>query len=118
MSEKKTKRSLQVAQLIRRKLATIIRDEMKDPRVETITVTSVDVSGDMSRAKIYISHWGDKETVDATVVLLNKAKGFLRSILAKSNHLYTVPELAFFRDTTHIEGRALAELIDKANKQR
>lgn len=114
MSEKKSKRVLQVAELIRRKLATIIRDEMKDPRVDHITITGVDVSGDLSRAKIYVTHLGDSETVDSTVNLLNKAKGFLRSALAKTNQLYTVPELVFFRDKTHIEGRALSELIDRA----
>ena len=117
MSEKKLKRVLQVGALIRRKLAAIIRDEMKDPRVSHITITGVEVSGDMSRAKIHITHWGDSDTVDSTVDLLNKAKGFLRSALAKTNQLYTVPELVFFRDKTHIEGRALSELIDKAVNQ-
>ncbi|MHA7840416.1 MAG: 30S ribosome-binding factor RbfA [Gammaproteobacteria bacterium] len=114
MSEKKSKRTLQVAALIRRQLATIIRDGMKDPRIEHITITGIDVSSDLSRAKIYISHWGNSEAVDKTVVLLNKAKGFLRSALAKTNQLYSVPELVFFRDKTHIEGRALADLIEKA----
>lgn len=113
MLEKKSKRLLQVAEMIRRKMTTIIRDQVKDPRIAYITITGVEVTADMSRAKIYVTHFSNKEEVDKTVALLNKAKGFLRSVLAKNNSLYTVPELVFFRDKTHIEGRALYDLIDK-----
>lgn len=114
MMMKKSKRVLQVAELIRRKMATIIRDEMKDPRITQVTITNVELTNDLSQAKIYITHFSDVVTVDKIVALLNKAKGFLRSVLAKTHSLYTVPELFFIRDKSDIEGRALVELIEKA----
>jgi ribosome-binding factor A len=74
------------------------------------------VSRDLAIAKAYITFIGrddDTQCAEGTVVL-NKASGYLRSLLAKKLSLRTTPKLQFFYDKTPIRGQALSSLIDRA----
>jgi ribosome-binding factor A len=86
---------------------------LRDPRVGMITVTSVDVSPDISHAKVYFTTL-DKDAVAEASEGLKRAAGFLRSQLAKRIKLYTTPQLRFVYDESVERGDRLSRLIDSA----
>ena len=73
---------------------------MKDPRVKNkiISVTHVKLSKDKAYADIYISTLGSEEEIDNILEILNKAKGFLRTYIAKNLRIFKVPEIRFWKD--------------------
>jgi len=102
-----------VADLIQRELSELIRLEVRDPRVGMLTITSVDVSPDLSHAKVFITLL-QKEKLQDTLQGLQRASGFLRSQLAHRMKLYTTPELRFVYDESVERGDQLSRLIDSA----
>lgn len=108
---KEFSRSDRVAEQIQRELADLLQFEVKDPRVGMVTITEVEVSGDMSHAKIYYSAAeGTKELQKG----LEKSAGFLRTQLSKRLLLRTVPQLHFVYDASIDRGMRLSKLIDEA----
>ena len=108
---KEFSRSDRVAEQIQRELADLLQFEVKDPRVGMVTVTEVEVSGDMAHAKIYYSA---KEGTAELQKGLEKTAGFLRSQLAKRMLVRTVPQLHFIYDASIDRGMRLSKLIDEA----
>lgn len=110
------KRTDRVADFLRRELAQQIQFEVKDPRLGFININEVEVSKDLSHAKIYFTVVGAKTETEGNKAadVLNKAAGFLRRQLAASNTMRTTPQLHFFYDRSSIAGGQLASLIDKA----
>jgi ribosome-binding factor A len=106
-------RPQRLGDLIQRDVSELIRLEMRDPRVGMITVTSVDVSPDMSHAKVFFTIL-EKEKLPETLAGLRRAAGFLRSQLAKRIKMYTTPELRFAYDESVERGDRLSRLIDSA----
>lgn len=108
------KRVDRVAELIQRKLAEIIQQEVKDPRLPGfVTVSAVKVSKDLSYAKVYFTVFnGDPSEAGA---VLNNASSYLRTILAKSLTTRTVPQLNFVHDQSLEYGSRLSRLIDEVN---
>ena len=106
-------RPQRLGDLIQREVSDLIRLEVRDPRVGMITITSVDVSPDMSHAKIFFTVL-EKEKLRETLEGLGRSAGFLRSQLAKRIKRYTTPELRFAYDESVERGDRLSRLIDEA----
>ena len=104
-------RPQKVADLIQRELADLLRREVRDPRVGMVTITSVDVSPDLSHAKVFFTLLA-KEHLKETTQGLQRAAGFLRSQLAHRMKMYTTPELRFVYDESVERGDHLSRLID------
>ena len=104
-------RPQKVADLIQRELADLLRREVRDPRVGMVTITSVDVSPDLSHAKIFFTTLS-KEHLTETTQGLQRAASFLRSQLARRMSMYTTPELRFVYDESVERGDRLSQLID------
>jgi ribosome-binding factor A len=104
-------RPQKVADLIQRELSELIRLEVRDPRVGMVTITSVDVSPDLSHAKVFFTLLEKEKMIDTTRGL-QRAAGFLRSQLAHRMKLYTTPELRFVYDESVERGDRLSRLID------
>lgn len=86
------RRPEQVGETIREVVADLLaRGELRDPRVGLVTVTRVEVSGDLSHARVYVSPAGDQP--DRALEGLRHAAGFLRSRVARALSTRTVPEL-------------------------
>ena len=95
---------------IKRELTAIMR-EVKDPRVsDMLSIVKVDVSGDLSYAKIYISALEGEEVAKESVKGLKAASGFIRRRLGESLRLRKTPELRFVADASIEKG---FELFDK-----
>lgn len=118
MVKKTYDRMDRIGDLIQRNIATLLREEFKDPRVQWVTVASVEVSRDLSYAKIYITVLED-DKVHQTLKILNRAAGFFRSHLAKKIHLRIVPELHFLFDDSTRRGIRITSLLEqeKSNLQ-
>ena len=111
---KEFSRSQRVAEQIRRELADLLQFEVKDPRIGRITVTEVEVSGDMAHAKVYYSAPPAEQEAGELQKGLEKSAGFLRGQLAKRMLLRTVPQLHFIYDASIDRGMRLSRLIDEA----
>jgi len=108
-------RSRRIAEQIQRELADLLRTEVKDPRVERVTVSEVKVSRDLSHAQVYVTVLGgDAEAVTAAVEALNGAAGFLRRALSRQMRLRRVPQPHFVEDPSFDTGARLSRLIDEA----
>ena len=106
-------RARRVGDAIQRILAELIRREVKDPRVGSVTITAVEVSNDLSHAKVYLSSWEGADRVHEAIAGLEHASGLLRQLLAKRLTTYKVPQLHFVHDTSIERGVALTQLIDR-----
>ena len=108
-------RPQKLGDLIQRELSQLVQQELRDPRVGMITITSVDVSPDLSHAKVFFTLLDQQQLADARQGL-KRAAGFLRSQLARRIKLYTTPELRFEYDESVERGDRLSRLIDSVKK--
>jgi ribosome-binding factor A len=83
---------------LREVLAAAIADEVTDPGVGFVTVTSVETSGDLRHAKVFVSALGDMDEQQRTLDALNRAKRLLQSSIARSLRLKYTPVLEFHLD--------------------
>jgi ribosome-binding factor A len=113
---KEYSRSDRVSDYLKRELASLLRFELRDPRVGMVGITSIDVSRDLSHARVYFTlvEGHDEETVREVTGVLNKAAGFLRTQLSKSSNMRTVPQLRFYHDSSVARGAYMEELIERA----
>ena len=88
-------RANRVGEQMKKELGDIISRKIKDPRVGFVTVTDVQVSGDLQIATVYISVLGDEEQKENTLKGLAKAKGFNRSEIGQTILLRKTPEISF-----------------------
>ena len=109
-------RSQRMAEQIRRDLAEIVRDELKDPRMGFLSFSAVKLSRDLGNAVIYCSVMEEEKQAE-TLETLNRATGFLRSKLAARMRSRTVPILKFINDESMTRGAAMETLIRKAINQ-
>jgi ribosome-binding factor A len=101
---------------IQRELTQLLRRDVKDERIGNVTITAVDVAGDLRTAKVYYLVFG-KEGADPRVQAgLTSAAGFLRNALSKSLMIRHTPTLSFALDTSIEHGVRLTQLIDQVNK--
>lgn len=108
---KEFSRNTRIAEQMRRELADLLQFEVKDPRIGMVTITEVEVSGDMAHAKIYYSAAKPSDSLQQG---LEKSAGFLRTQVAKRMLLRTVPQLHFVYDASIDNGMKMAQLIDAA----
>ncbi|WP_237066500.1 30S ribosome-binding factor RbfA [Microbulbifer guangxiensis] len=111
-------RADRVADAMRRELAQLIQMEVRDPRVGMVNVNDVEVSRDLTSAKVFVTLVGedDPAKINTSMEVLNRAAGFLRSQLARAIQMRSVPRLQFRYDETSVRGQKLSALIDKAVK--
>lgn len=107
-----------VAEQIKKEISYLIQNELKDPRVGFITVTGVEVSGDLSQALIYISVMGSEEEKQASIHGIEKAKGFLRSEIGKRVKIRHVPELIFKVDESIAYGSKIEKLLKELKEEK
>jgi ribosome-binding factor A len=100
---------------MRRELAAILRDEVRDPRLRQVTIQEVRVSRDLSWAKVYFTCFPLDEGSQEQARLLNgRLASFLRAQLARRIRLRIIPQLHFEHDEAIARGEHLSSLIDGA----
>lgn len=113
---KEFSRTQRVADFLKQELAGLIQRELRDPRLGMVSVTDVEVSRDLSYARVYVTVLGKESPEDAaeSIAVLNNAGGFLRSQVARVNSARTTPKLRFVFDSSIGRGSRMSQLIDKA----
>lgn len=104
-------RTGRVSEQIKKEISLLIQTELKDPRIGFVTVTGVDLTNDLSQAKIYLSVLGDEEQKNNSLKALHKANGFMRSELGKRIKFRHVPELIFKIDESIEYGSRIEKLL-------
>lgn len=97
-----------------RALSELLRFETKDPRLERVSLTSVELSGDLSVARVYFSLLNPDDNPEAAIEGLERASGFLRSKLGRAIKIRHVPELRFLHDDSAEHGARISQLINSA----
>ncbi|EGI74502.1 30S ribosome-binding factor RbfA [Pseudoalteromonas sp. SR43-6] len=107
-------RTDRVAQQIQKEIAVILQREIKDPRLGMVTVSAVEVSRDLSYAKIFITVFNtqDEDAAKQSAKVLNEATGYIRSLLGKRIRARIMPELKFVVDNSLMEGMRISNLVD------
>lgn len=97
-------------------ISKIIHEEIKDKDVGFITITAAKVTNDLSFAKVYITSLDD----DRQKVLnaLNKASGFIRSLLCDRIKIRKMPEIHFVYDESIEYGKKIEDIIERINNEK
>jgi ribosome-binding factor A len=103
--------------LIKQELSTMLIRDVKDPRIKFVTITGVEVSNDLSYAKVYVSLYGSEKEQEQAWKGLQSGLGYFRSEIARRIDLRVAPILSFHKDTSmeysaHIES-ILREIKEK-----
>ena len=106
-------RSERMASHIQRELAGLLQHGLKDPRAAHASVLEVEVSKDLSHARVFISVLDPADGPDC-VDALNRAAGFLQREIGRTIKARITPKLSFHYDDTDLRGRELSDLIDSA----
>jgi ribosome-binding factor A len=92
-------------------LAELLARQVRDPRVETVTLTGVEVTNDLAVARIYYSLLGDEKAKSLAQRGLETAAGFLRREIGRRMHLRSAPQLRFQFDTSLEQGQRIETLL-------
>ncbi|WP_164215497.1 30S ribosome-binding factor RbfA [Virgibacillus sp. YIM 98842] len=109
-------RAHRVAEQMKKELGEILTRKIKDPRVGFVTVTDVEVTGDLQQAKIFISVLGDEKEKQDTLLGLSKAKGFIRSEIGQRIRLRKTPEIYFEFDEALERGNRIDKILRDLNE--
>jgi ribosome-binding factor A len=114
------RRVSRVASLIKREISLMLLNDIKDDRVGAgmVSVTDVDVSGDLQHAKIFVSIYGTDEARAETMAGLKSATGFVRSELGHRVRLRRTPEVIFLEDRSLERGDRVLSLINQISHER
>lgn len=109
-----------VAELIKREVSQMLLHGIKDDRVGTgmVSVTDVNVSGDLQHAKIYVSIYGTDEAKVETMAGLKSATGFVRSEIGARVRLRRTPEVVFIEDSSIERGNKVLSLLNQLQTSR
>ena len=106
-------RSDRIASQVQRELARLVLHGVKDPRLSSPSILEVEVSKDLSQAKVYFSVL-DPEDAAQSLQALTRASGYLQREIGKVLKARITPRLKFIYDDSNVRGRNLSDLIDSA----
>lgn len=113
-----SRRVSRVASLIKREISQMLLNDIKDERVGMgmVSVTDVDVSGDLQHAKVFVSIYGTDEARATTMQGLQAATGHVRSELGHRIRLRRTPEVVFLEDRSIERGTRVLSLINQLSQ--
>jgi ribosome-binding factor A len=115
---KEFSRTRRIAQQLQQELAMILQRDMKDPRIGFVTVNDVDVSRDLSYAKVYVTFFEeDLALVNEKIAALTAAAPYVRTLVAGRMKLRVMPELRFIYDSSLVEGMRMSNLVSQVISQ-
>ncbi|WP_294882859.1 30S ribosome-binding factor RbfA [uncultured Gilliamella sp.] len=112
-------RSSRVGHELQKEIAIILQREIKDPRLGMVTVSGVDISRDLSYAKVFVTFLNDDDPqiIEQGLNVLNDAKGYIRTLIGKAMRLRIIPEIKFFYDESLVKGMQMSSLVSDVIKQ-
>ena len=107
-----SRRVLKAAQAIREVVSLAILTELRDPRVENVTVTTVEVTGDMKQARVHVTVMGEDTNSSQVLKGLSSAAGFLQRKIANRIESRYTPKLQFVLDQGQENAREVARILE------
>jgi ribosome-binding factor A len=111
-------RMRRVNEAVREVVSAHIASDLKDPRVGFVTVTAVDTSPDLRRARVYVSVLGDDSERERALEGLASARGYLQAKIGEELQLKRTPTLTFEHDASIEHGARMSRLIDEVSRAR
>jgi ribosome-binding factor A len=102
------------AERVRELVASLVRTQIKDPRLGMVTITDARLTGDLREATVFYTVLGGADEQAGTAAALDGAKGLLRSRIGKAMGLRHSPSLAFVLDNVQDQAKEIAELLEAA----
>ena len=115
-----SRRVEKLAALLKREVSELLMNGIRDERVHQvmITITNVEVSGDLQHAKIFVSLFGEEQKKAEVLVCLEEAKGFIRAELARRLQMRRSPDLVFKIDQGMSKGSSVLDLLTSLELER
>jgi len=110
-------RQEKVAEAIRQEVSLIIHEELKDPRLGFVTITKVELSHDLSFAKIFFSVLGGEEEYAKTAEALESALGYIRKLVSERINLRFAPDLSFREDRSGEYSVHIQKLLEEVRTE-
>jgi len=110
-------RDRRLGELLKEEISDILRREVRDPRIGFVSITEVDVSGDLRHAKVFVSVMGDEQEKQDTMEGLEEATGYIRSLVGDRITVYHTPEIIFRYDDSIEHGIHISQVIKEARKE-
>lgn len=112
-----TMRKEKVAQLIKKEVSEIIHSELKDPRIGFVTITRVEITPDLHRAKVYFSILGNIKDTRKTSEGLKSASNYIRKLIGRRLKLRFTPEVLFCHDRSIEYSIHIDETIERIKEK-
>ena len=113
-----SRRTLKAAEAIREVVSMAILTEIKDPRVSDVTVTRVEVSGDMREAKVYVTVMGNETKQELCMRGLRSARGFLQQRISSRIDTRYTPRIEFRMDKGEANATEVNRIFEKIASER
>lgn len=110
-------RAERVGEQMKQEIMDIVNNKVKDPSVGFLTITDVELTNDLSHAKVYLTVLGSNKEIDNTFKALEKAKGFIKSELGSRMRLRIIPDLTFEYDKSIEYGNKIERMIQDLHKE-
>jgi len=110
------KRADRVSDLVKAEITDILLRQVRDPRIQNVTITDVTMSDDLRQAKIYFVPMGSDSVADDVTEGLTRATGFLKRALGKRLQLRYVPDVTFIFDRSFDYGDRIERLLGEIEK--
>ena len=107
------KRATRVGDLIMKEVSYLLLETVKDPRIRGVTITGIDLSNDLKRAKLFFSLIGNDEQVQKAKAGLASATGFIKREIGIRMSLRYVPEIVFVYDPSLRSGSHMERLFER-----
>ena len=116
-SNRRVPRTVRLDEQFREEISKLLMKGLKDPRIGFVTISRVEITNDLSYAKVFISVLGSDREKAASLIGLRNSAGFIRTYLGKALKIRKIPQLSFLLDESldhpmHIE-EILAELKEQ-----
>jgi ribosome-binding factor A len=105
------KRPKRVADMIKNEIGLLLLSKVKDPRLANVVIVAVEVTRDLRKAIVYYSVLGDEQQIKNAAEGLVRAKGFMRSHLARELGMRATPDLVFKLDLSMVHQQEIEMLF-------
>ena len=95
MASRRTKR---ISEAVKKEVSNIVLNDLNDPRISFVTITKVEVSSDLKKAKIFVSIIGNKTTQETSLYGIKCARSFIQGKVARRLNIKYSPILSFHID--------------------
>jgi ribosome-binding factor A len=110
-------RASRVKHLLQQEISRILQMDIKDPRVNLVTVTGIKLTDDLREAKVFVSSLDTTVERENLLTALKRATGYIRGELGRQLTLRHIPTLDFVFDDTYDQQERLLQLIDQLHSE-